>query len=147
MATVQRQPGSYSEGEDKNAISRKAILLSMLTSALLSLWYRKPRVAAPTTNMASVARRSGSPRIALTPLFRCSSWGPYHIKAPKMATIGIMGSGRAVPTAASTLLTTPCPQPNRSPNISMELVNREAVAKIVTTEITNSMSVTSDTFL
>ena len=64
-----------------------------------------------------------------------------------MATIGIMVSGRAVPTAASTLPTAPCPQPNLSPSISMELVNREAAPRIATTERTNCMRVTSDTFL
>jgi hypothetical protein len=62
----------------------------------------------------------------------------------KMATIGIMVSGRAVPTAASTLPTPPCCRPSRAPRISTALVNREAATRIAARASPNSTSVSND---
>ena len=70
-------------------------------------------------NMASVARRNGAPGIAPTPISLLELGSPPTTKAPKMATIRIMVSGTAVPTAASTLPTAPYPQPNLSSSISL----------------------------
>src|SRR3712207_5697595 len=58
-----------------------------------------------------------------------------------MATTGIMVSGRAVPTAASTLPTAPAPRFSRSPQISIALVNRAAATTIAAAESSNSMMV------
>jgi hypothetical protein len=55
-----------------------------------------------------------------------------------MATTGIMVSGNAVPTAASTLPTAPCPRLRRPPRISIALVKSAAATTIAPSASANS---------
>ena len=85
--------------------------------------------ATPVTNMASVASMNGAPRIAPTPI---SSEAPPP--ANRMAMIGIIVSGSAVPTAARTDPTAPSARPSLRPNHSMPLVNSSAPARMMTND-------------
>jgi hypothetical protein len=58
-----------------------------------------------------------------------------------MATIAIMLSGNAVPTAARRLPTAPCCIPNREPKISTAFVNKAAPRKIAISANKNSTMV------
>jgi hypothetical protein len=78
----------------------------------------------PTTNIARVASMNGAPSMAPIPISPADCGSLPAKTAPRIATIGIMVSGRAVPTAASTLPTLPWLSPSRSPRISTALVNR-----------------------
>src|SRR5919199_2311767 len=126
----------------KKITSRLVVLLSMTISPPLFLRPRKTRAATPTMNMASVARRNGAPRIAPMPISLAASAAlPPSRAAPIRATTGIMVSGRAVPTAASTLPTAPWLRFIRSPSISTALVNSAAAPSIAAREITNCKTV------
>src|SRR3954454_25218758 len=82
----------------------------------------------PVTNMASVDSMNGAPRIAPTPTASVSSPPP-----PKpIAMIGIIVSGSAVPTAASTEPTAPCARLSLWPNHSMPFVNSSAPTRMTT---------------
>ncbi len=85
--------------------------------------------ASPVTNMASVASMNGAPRIAPTPM--SSACSPVE---NRIAMIGIIVSGSAVPTAASTEPTAPSASPSLRPNHSMLLVNSSAPARMMTNE-------------
>ena len=85
------------------------------------------RTATPVTNMASVASMNGAPRIAPTPT-SCDD-SPV---ANRIAMIGIIVSGSAVPTAASTDPTAPSASPSLRPNHSMPLVNSSAPSRMMT---------------
>ena len=132
----------------KNTMSRLAVLLSITRSVPFSLRPRKPKMPAPTTNMASVARRKGAPRIAPTPISPAAELALSPARAaPTRATTGIMVSGRAVPTAASTLPTAPDPRFSRSPSISIALVNRKAAPSIAARATTSCKIVTETALL
>src|SRR5829696_2286198 len=74
---------------------------------------------------------NGAPRMAPTPISsECSS--PEN----RIATMGIIVSGRAVPTAASTEPTAPSARPSFRPNHSIPLVNSSAPARMMTNEPT-----------
>ena len=85
------------------------------------------RIAIPVTNMASVESMNGAPRIAPTP----TSWDDAPV-ANRIAMIGIIVSGSAVPTAARTEPTAPSASPILRPNHSMLLVNSSAPIRITT---------------
>ena len=87
-------------------------------------WYR---TATPVTNMASVASMNGAPRIAPTPT-SCDD-AP---DANRIAMIGIIVSGSAVPTAARTDPTAPSASSSLRPNHSMPLVNSSAPSRMIT---------------
>src|SRR5262245_45965491 len=98
-------------------------------------WYR---TATPVTNIASVASMNGAPRIAPTPT-------PWDDSAPppvRLAMIGIIVSGSAVPTAASTDPTAPSASWSFRPNHSMPFVKSSAPIRMTTnaaTRISRSM--------
>src|SRR5215212_2774345 len=92
-------------------------------------------------NRARVASRKGAPRIAPIPISPAAAPLVPRIREPMIATSGIMVSGNAVPTAASTLPTAPAPRFNRSPMISTALVKRIAAPSIATRDRTNSIIV------
>src|SRR6185369_3265060 len=74
---------------------------------------------------------NGAPRIAPTPISsECAS--PEN----RMAMIGIIVSGSAVPTAANTDPTAPSARPSLRPNHSMPFVNSSAPARMMTKEAT-----------
>ena len=79
------------------------------------------------TNIASVASMNGAPRIAPTPT-SCDE-AP---DANRIAMIGIIVSGSAVPTAASTEPTAPSASSSLRPNHSMPLVKSSAPARMIT---------------
>ena len=81
----------------------------------------------PVTNIASVASMNGAPRMAPTPT-SCDD-APV---ANRMAMIGIIVSGRAVPTAARTEPTAPSASSSLRPNHSMPLVNSSAPSRMMT---------------
>ena len=69
---------------------------------------------------------NGAPRMAPMPMsLESGAW------VKRMAMIGISVSGRAVPTAASTLPTAPSPSSKRRPNHSMPLVNSSAETRMM----------------
>jgi hypothetical protein len=105
-------PGALHQGKSS------AATLSQRIFAPLSLRPRKYKALAPTTNIASVARRNGAPRMAPMPISPAVSGSRPANTAARMATTGIMVSGSAVPTAASTLPTAPWPRFSRPPRIS-----------------------------
>src|SRR6185312_8374242 len=72
---------------------------------------------------------NGAPRIAPTPISSECSWPENRI-----ATIGIIVSGSAVPTAASTEPTAPSASPSFLPNHSMPLVKSSAPARMTKNE-------------
>src|SRR3954452_6139581 len=71
-------------------------------STSISSRLRRPRAttrtATPVTNIASVASMNGAPRIASTPI----PWDSDEPDPERIAMIGIIVSGSAVPTAART---------------------------------------------
>ena len=85
----------------------------------------------PVTNMASVESMNGAPRIAPTP----TSFDDSPV-ANRIAMIGIIVSGRAVPTAASTDPTAPSASSSLRPNHSMPLVNSSAPMRMTTKAMT-----------
>src|SRR3954452_4987887 len=98
-------------------------------------WYS---TATPVTNMASVASMNGAPRIAPTPT-SCDE-AP---DAKRIAMIGIIVSGSAVPTAASTEPTAPSASSSFRPNHSMPFVKSSAPARITTNARTSTSTSTS----
>src|SRR3954449_8537980 len=88
--------------------------------------------------MASVASMNGAPRIAPTPT-SCDE-AP---DAKRIAMIGIIVSGKEVPTAARTEPTAPSASSSFRPNHSIPLVNSSAPIRITTnapTRIRTSIS-------
>ncbi len=81
----------------------------------------------PVTNMASVDSMNGAPRIAPTPT-SCDD-SPV---ANRIAMIGIIVSGSAVPTAARTDPTAPSASSSLRPTHSMPLVNSSAPIRMTT---------------
>src|SRR3954451_5189949 len=93
----------------------------------------------PVTNIASVESMNGAPRMAPTPIASVSAPPP-----PKaIAMIGIIVSGKAVPTAASTDPTAPCARSSFRPNHSMPFVNSSAPTRITTNATTSTRASTS----
>src|SRR5690349_21941103 len=86
------------------------------------------RTATPVTNIASVESMNGAPRIAPTPM-PCDADEPPPVR---IAMIGIIVSGRAVPTAARTEPTAPSASWSFRPNHSMPFVNSSAPARMTT---------------
>src|SRR6188508_560035 len=86
------------------------------------------RTATPVTNIASVESMNGAPRIAPTP----TPWEDSEPPPVRIAMIGIIVSGSAVPTAASTDPTAPSASPSLRPNHSMPLVNSSAPRRMMT---------------
>ena len=84
------------------------------------------RTATPVTNIASVASMNGAPRIAPTPT-ACDA----SPAANRIAMIGIIVSGSAVPTAASTEPTAPSARSSLRPNHSMPFVNSSAPSRMI----------------
>ena len=80
------------------------------------------------TNIASVVSMNGAPRIAPMPISSPDAW------PDTIAMIGRIVSGSAVPTAASTLPTTPSDRPNPSPIHSTPFVNSSAPPRITTND-------------
>src|SRR6476469_8337033 len=84
------------------------------------------RTATPVTNIARVESMNGAPRIAPTPT-PCDASEP----APdRIAMIGIIVSGRAVPTAARTEPTAPSASSSFRPNHSIPFVKSSAPTRI-----------------
>ena len=83
---------------------------------------RNARTPIPVTNIASVASMNGAPRMAPMPT-ACEASPP---PANRIAMIGIIVSGRAVPTAASTEPTAPSARSSLRPTHSMPLVKSSA---------------------
>src|SRR5512140_2808982 len=112
-------------------VTAKARMSARSTPASTSIASRVGRrrachqIAAPVTNIASVASMNGAPRIAPTPI--SSEWAPA---VNTIAMIGIIVSGRAVPTAASTEPTAPSARPSFRPNHAMPFVNSSAPARM-----------------
>ena len=77
--------------------------------------------------MATVASMNGAPMIA--PMATSSPSAPAST-----ATMGIVDSGSAVPTAASRLPTAPWPRFRRCPSHSTELVNSTAPTTMSTND-------------
>src|SRR5215203_993735 len=92
----------------------------------------------PTTNMARVASMKGAPSIAPIPIGAPSSEASPVRTGSRMATMAIMLSGKAVPTAASRLPTAPWRIPRRPPSISIAFVKNAAPRRIATSATTNS---------
>ena len=80
----------------------------------------------PVTNMASVDSMNGAPRIAPTP----TAWVASPPPPKTIAITGIIVSGSAVPTAASTDPTAPWARLSLRPNHSMPFVNSSAPSRI-----------------
>src|SRR5215210_2778799 len=95
--------------------------------------------ATPVTNMASVESMNGAPRIAPTPT-PCDASDPPPVR---IAMIGIIVSGKAVPTAASTDPTAPSASSSLRPNHSMPFVNSSAPNRITTNAATRIRRSTS----
>src|SRR4029079_3619094 len=84
--------------------------------------------AAPVTNIASVDSMNGAPRIAPTPI-------PWESDVPppdRIAMIGIIVSGSAVPTAARTDPTAPSASCSFRPKHSMPFVKSSAPSRMRT---------------
>src|SRR5450759_2811301 len=94
---------------------------------------RMSHTAAPVTNIASVASMNGAPRMAPTP-----TSPPAAPPERTMAMNGIIVSGRAVPTAASTEPIAPSLRLSFRPNHSMPLVNSSAPKRMTANETTSS---------
>src|SRR4051794_18214930 len=86
------------------------------------------RTATPVTNIASVESMNGAPRIAPTPI----PWDAAEPPPDRIAMIGIIVSGSAVPTAASTDPTAPSASSSFRPNHSMPFVNSSAPIRMTT---------------
>src|SRR4051795_6471446 len=100
---------------------------------------RQKMTPTPVTNIASVESMNGAPRMAPTPIASVSAPPP-----PKaMAMIGIIVSGKAVPTAASTEPTAPCARSSFRPNHSMPFVNSSAPSRMTTNATTSTRASTS----
>src|SRR5829696_2291750 len=82
--------------------------------------------ATPVTNIASVESMNGAPRIAPTPI-PCDADDPPPVR---IAMIGIIVSGSAVPTAARTEPTAPSASSSFRPNHSIPFVNSSAPKRI-----------------
>ena len=112
-----------------------------MSTCILSPFGRRrghARTATPVTNIASVESMNGAPRIAPTPIARADA----AAGANRIAMIGIIVSGSAVPTAASTDPTAPSASSSFRPNHSMPLVNSSAPARMTTNATTRiSMSI------
>ena len=104
----------------------------------------RPRVstATPVTNIARVASMNGAPRTAPTPMS-----SPASPDVKRMAMIGIMVSGIAVPTAARTDPTAPSASSSLRPNHSMPLVNSSAPARMTSSAIRRRPTSPMDTFV
>ena len=95
------------------------------------------RTATPVTNIASVESMNGAPRMAPTPTALAEA-----PDANRIAMIGIIVSGSAVPTAARTEPTAPSASWSFRPNHSMPFVNSSAPIRI-TTKATARMPISS----
>ncbi len=80
------------------------------------------------TNIASVESMKGAPRIAPTP----TPWEASEPPPKRIAMIGIIVSGRAVPTAARTDPTAPSASSSFRPNHSIPFVNSSAPIRMTT---------------
>src|SRR3954453_13276378 len=89
-------------------------------------WRPTVMTATPVTNIASVESMNGAPRIAPTPM-PCDASDPSPVR---IAMIGIIVSGSAVPTAARTDPTAPSASSSFRPNHSIPFVNSSAPARI-----------------
>ena len=117
----------YVMAKDRMSWPRTRVSTGMTSpSGRLRAWYT---TAMPVTNIASVASMNGAPRIAPTPI--SSECSPVE---NRIAMIGIIVSGNAVPTAASTDPTAPSASPSFRPNHSMPFVNSSAPARMMTNE-------------
>src|SRR5919112_1132058 len=88
--------------------------------------------------MARVASMNGAPSIAPIPI-RAPSFDASPVSTgSRMATMAIMLSGKAVPTAASRLPTAPWRIPRRPPSISIAFVKKAAPSRIAISAATNS---------
>ena len=92
---------------------------------------RNPMTPTPVTNIARVESMNGAPRIAPTPTASVASPPPPNA----IAMIGIIVSGSAVPTAASTEPTAPSASSSFRPNHSMPFVNSSAPSRMTTKAI------------
>src|SRR3954447_3697207 len=90
----------------------------------------------PVTNIASVESMNGAPRIAPTPMACAAS--ELSVPANRIAMSGIMVSGRAVPTAASTLPTAPSARLSLCPNHSIPFVKSSAAIRMTTSATASS---------
>src|SRR6478672_4636912 len=98
------------------------------------------RTATPVTNIARVQSMNGAPRIAPTPT-PCDASEP----APaRIAMIGIIVSGSAVPTAARTDPTAPSASSSFRPNHSIPFVNSSAPARMTRKAMARTRMSTSD---
>src|SRR5437773_12311716 len=89
---------------------------------------RAPKMTArPVTNMASVDSMNGAPRIAPIPTLSDAALPPPN----RIAMIGIIVSGSAVPTAASTDPTAPSASSSFRPNHSIPFVNSSAPTRMI----------------
>src|SRR4051794_19340788 len=102
-------------------------------------WRPTVMTATPVTNIASVESMNGAPRIAPTPM-PCDASDPSPVR---IAMIGIIVSGSAVPTAASTDPTAPSASSSFRPNHSMPFVNSSAPNRITTNAATRIRRSTS----
>src|SRR5919112_3048854 len=93
----------------------------------------------PTRKKASVASKNGAPRIAPTPISPAAAAPVPTMTAPSMATMGIIVSGSAVPTAARRLPTAPWPRFRRSPMISTAFVKSAAAPSIAASATMSSI--------
>src|SRR5215213_4866785 len=84
--------------------------------------------ATPVTNIARVESMNGAPRIAPTP----TPWDSDEPPPVRIAMIGIIVSGNAVPTAARTEPTAPSASSSFRPNHSMPFVNSSAPMRMIT---------------
>ncbi|MNL23682.1 hypothetical protein D3C87_1450820 [compost metagenome] len=103
----------------KKRRSRSMTPASTCISSVRRPWRTKTMMAAPITNIASVLSMNGAPTMAPMPMSVPATL-PLR-QAPTMAMIGMMVSGRAVPTAASTEPTAPSERFSFLPTHSIEL--------------------------
>src|SRR6266508_2726309 len=117
----------------KKRRSRRTMTWLMLRSAERRPRRWKMRTATPVTNIAAVESRNGAPRMAPMP-----TSSDACVPTKMIAMIGIIVSGIAVPTAASTLPTMPSPRPRRSPSHSTPFVNSSAPARLTRNDTASS---------
>src|SRR5919112_5297964 len=140
---VQRQlhqSGARGHGEEdeENPTSLPTVATSTRSLVPWSLRRRKKSVETPTTNMARVASMNGAPSIAPIPISAPSSDASPVRTGSRMATMAIMLSGKAVPTAARRLPTAPWRIPSLPPSISTAFVKNAAPSRIAISAATNS---------
>src|ERR687889_2734415 len=134
-------PAATAKKTRKNPTSLPTVATSTRSLVPWSLRRRKKSVETPTTNMARVASMNGAPSIAPIPISAPSSDASPVRTGSRMATMAIMLSGKAVPTAARRLPTAPWRSPRRPPSISIAFVKKAAPRRIATSATTNSITV------